>query len=92
MGMTIAEKIIAKKSGLKQVKPGQYVTAKVDVLMSGEYLGEFYKAFKEIGIEKVWDPSKMIALTDHSVPSRNIQDAEADVLKRKFVKEYGLNY
>lgn len=92
MGMTIAEKILAKKSGLKQVKPGEYVTAKIDILMSGEYLGEFYKAFNEIGIEKVWDPERIIALTDHSVPSRNIQDAESDVLKRKFVKQYGLKY
>ena len=36
MGMTIAEKILARKSGLKEVRPGQFVTAKIDLLMTGE--------------------------------------------------------
>ncbi|MGA2463072.1 MAG: hypothetical protein ABSH06_01795 [Thermodesulfobacteriota bacterium] len=31
---------------------------------------EFYRAFKEIGIDKVWGPEKVIAITDLSVPTR----------------------
>ena len=92
MGMTIAEKILAKNSGLSEVRPGQYVTAKVDLLMAGDATARIYRAFKEIGIDKVWDPSKIIALTDHDVPAPNIETAEKDVLKRKFVEEYGLSY
>jgi len=92
MGMTIAEKILAEKSGLAEVRSGQYVTAKIDLLMAGDATARLYRAFKEIGITRVWDPSRIIALTDHNVPAPNISWAEEDVLKRKFVEEYGLNY
>jgi len=92
MGMTIAEKILAKKSGLTEVKPGQYITAKVDKIMAGDYMAEMYDAFKEIGIDKVWDSSRVIALTDHSIPAWGIAAAEADVRKRKFVQEFGLTH
>lgn len=92
MGMTIAEKILAKKSGLTEVRPGQFVTAKIDILMAGDVAAYIYKAFKEIGIEKVWDTSRVIALTDLNTPAPNIEDAEKEVLKRKFVQEFGLAY
>ena len=92
MGMTIAEKILAKNSGLTEVKPGQYVTAKIDRVMAGDAMAELYSAFKEIGIDKVWDTSRVIALTDHRIPAPNIEAAEADVLKRKFVQDFGLTY
>ena len=92
MGMTIAEKILAKKAGLTEVRPGQYVTAKIDILMAGDSTAQLYKAFKDIGIDKVWDPSKVIALTDHRIPAPSMENAELDVLKRKFVQEFGLTY
>lgn len=92
MGMTIAEKILAKNAGLKEVRPGQYVTAKIDIMMGGDSIARIYKAFKEIGVDKVWDPSKIIALTDHEIPAPNIEKAELDVMKRKFVQEFGLTY
>ncbi|MFC1860383.1 3-isopropylmalate dehydratase large subunit [Chloroflexota bacterium] len=90
--MTIAEKILAKKSGLSSVEPGQYVTAKIDLLMAGGRSESIYKAFKEIGIDKVWDPSKVITLTDHYIPAPNIERAEEDVLRRKFAEEFGITY
>ena len=90
MGMTIAEKILAAKSGRDRVEPGQFVTANVDVLMAGDVSAEMYRTFAEIGIAAVWDPEKVIALTDHRVPARNAHDAEIDQLKRRFVKEFGI--
>jgi len=92
MGMTIAEKILARKSGLSEVRPGQYVTAKIDLLMAGDSSARVYKAFKEIGIDQVWDPSRVIALTDHDIPAPTVEAAESDVLKRKFVQEFELEY
>src|SRR3990170_3666230 len=92
MGMTMAEKILAKNSGMTVVRPGQYVTARIDRMMAGESLGEVYEAFKDIGIDRVWDPSRVIALTDHHIPATDIQCAENDVLKRKFVRDFGLTY
>jgi homoaconitase/3-isopropylmalate dehydratase large subunit len=36
MGMTMAEKILGRTSGLGGVEAGQYVTAKVDCMMAHE--------------------------------------------------------
>lgn len=90
MGMTMAEKILAKNSGLTEVKPGQYVTARIDKIMTGGAMGRF---FKEIGIDKVWDPSRVIVFIDpHEIPAKDTEGAEKDVLTRKFVRDFGLTY
>ena len=88
MGMTIAEKILARNAGLPQVRPGQIVTATVDSLMLHDSAVQIYKLFKEIGIDRVWDPSKVVAVNDHKIPARNVEDAELDQVKRAFVKEF----
>ncbi|MBI4331037.1 MAG: 3-isopropylmalate dehydratase large subunit [Chloroflexi bacterium] len=91
MGMTMAEKILARKAGLASVRPGQYVTARIDRFMSGDSsTSEMYTAFKEIGISRVWDPARVIAMTDHHSPARDVEAAERDVLKRKFVREFNI--
>src|SRR4030042_7185599 len=92
MGMTMAEKILASKSGLSEIRPGQYVTAKIDLLMAGDSTAQIYQVLKEIGIDKVWDPSKVISLTDHDIPAPTAEAAERDVLRRKFVQEFGIKY
>lgn len=92
MGMTMAEKILARASGLAEVKAGQYVTAKVDKVMAHDLLANLYNAFKDIGIDKVWDPDRLILVCDHIVPARDIPSAEGNVRLRKFVKEYGITH
>jgi 3-isopropylmalate/(R)-2-methylmalate dehydratase large subunit len=92
MGKTMAEKILARHAGLDEVRPGQYVTARVDLLMAGDFCADMYDAFHDIGITKVWDPTKVIGLVDHEVPAPSIRTAEQDVRRRAFVKEFGLKY
>jgi 3-isopropylmalate/(R)-2-methylmalate dehydratase large subunit len=92
MGMTIAEKILAKKSGLDKVKAGQFVTAKLDALMTCESTSQIYSAFKKIGINRVWDQSKVIAAIDHIIPPPSIEVAGQDILKRKLVQEFGIQH
>ena len=53
------------------------------------------KAIEELkkeGIEKVWDPEKIVVLFDHQVPADSINAAENHILMRKFVKEQGIKY
>jgi 3-isopropylmalate/(R)-2-methylmalate dehydratase large subunit len=90
MGMTMAEKILARASGRKKVKAGQYVTAKVDRLMAGHGAGRLYRGFQEIGIDKVWDPNRIVVMMDHGTPAIDIATAEEDVAKRKFVEAYSI--
>jgi 3-isopropylmalate/(R)-2-methylmalate dehydratase large subunit len=90
MGMTMAEKVLARVSGRKVVKPGEYVTAKVDQVMCHEGFGDVYKVLKDGGIEKVWDPSRIATLIDHWVPATTTAYAETHKSIREGVKKFGI--
>jgi len=90
MGMTLAEKVLAKASSRKEVKPGEYVTAKVDQVMSQEAFAEVYQILKEEGIDRVWDRRKVAIMLDHKAPPPTVPDAEAHKLIREGVKKLGI--
>lgn len=90
MGMTMAEKILARASGKKELRPGEYLTAKVDQVMSHEAFAEVYLLLKEAGVEKVWDQSKIAILLDHYVPAPGVAQAQIHKLVREGVKKFGI--
>jgi len=77
MGMTLAEKILARASGKAEVRPGQYVTATVDLAMTHDAMAAVALILNEAGITKVWDPDRVVCLLDHYTPSPTAQMAEA---------------
>ncbi len=89
-GLTMAEKILAKASGQDGVKPGQIVDASVDVLTVHEMLAMALGPFKEIGVEKVWNPDAIVCTVDHWVPPPNEQIARMHQAIREFCKEQGI--
>ncbi|MEO0226927.1 MAG: 3-isopropylmalate dehydratase large subunit [candidate division WOR-3 bacterium] len=89
---TIAEKILARASGKKKVIPNEIVMAKVDVAMSHENADVVLKSFREIGVEKVWDPEKIVILFDHRIPAESEKTATTHKRIREFVKEQGIKY
>ncbi len=42
MGMTMAEKVLARVSGKRKVRPGEYVTANVDQVMCHDGFGNAF--------------------------------------------------
>lgn len=92
MGMTIAEKILAKKSGKDIVKPGEFIIADVDLAMSHENADMVLKSFKKLGIEKVWDPEKIVIIFDHRIPAETVKTASTQKRLREFVKAQGIKH
>jgi len=90
--MTIAEKILAKASGNDTVKPREIVTAQIDVAMSHENADVVLRAFREIGIEKVWDAERIVLLFDHRIPAESEKTAATHQRIRMFVKEQGIKH
>jgi 3-isopropylmalate/(R)-2-methylmalate dehydratase large subunit len=91
MGMTMAEKVLARASGQDRVQSGEFVTAKVDIAMGHDlsfYMG--YETMLQNGYHKVWDPEKIVVIIDHAVPAPNIRYAEAHRKIREFVKSEGI--
>jgi len=91
MPHTIAEKILAAKSGLSEVEPGQLVTACPDKVMSHDNAGLVIRQFRQIGAAKVFDPSRIIIPLDHRAPAESEKTAAAHKSIREFVAEQGID-
>jgi len=55
MSGTIAEKILARVTGKKEVNAGDFIDANVDLAMSHDNALLVLKIFKEIDRKKVWN-------------------------------------
>ena len=92
MGMTLAEKILARASGCERVSPEQIVIARVDLAMSHENADLVRKSFLEIGVGRVWDPSKIVIIFDHRVPAESEKTATTHQAIREFVAAQGIEH
>ena len=89
--MTLVEKILAKKAGKKAVKPDEIVEVSVDLAMIHDALGAHTIAkFRELGVEKVWNPGRIVVVLDHYVPNKDIDTAKKCLNIKKFVLEQGI--
>lgn len=94
MGMTIGEKILARASGKEVVKPGEIITAKVDLCMSNDGTTHLNIDIfeKQLKAEKVFDPQKIVFIVDHNVPSESAKTAEVHKKMRKFAEKHEINF
>lgn len=75
MAQTLAQKLIARAAGKKQVAVGELVTCQIDLAMFHDSSGprRLKPMLDELGA-KIWDPSKVVLVIDHYVPE---QDTDA---------------
>lgn len=95
MGMTIAEKILARKSGKAHVKPGDIVEPAVDLAMSHEnaalVINQFFEVYQGTGLEpRVWNPENIAIIFDHRVPAESSKTANNQKKIREFVTAQGI--
>ncbi len=85
MAMTLAEKICAHAAGQAQVTSGEIVTARVDLAMIHDSGGprRVKPMLEELGVG-VWDPSKVVLISDHYVPAVDAESAAILDLTRKW--------
>jgi 3-isopropylmalate/(R)-2-methylmalate dehydratase large subunit len=93
MGQTLAEKIIARAAGRDAVRPGEIVTARVDLAMVHDSSGpRRHKPMLERLGAKPWDPSRIVIVTDHYVPAVDAESAAILDLTRQWVREQGIEH
>ncbi|MCX8036390.1 MAG: 3-isopropylmalate dehydratase large subunit [Candidatus Sumerlaeia bacterium] len=90
MGQTLAEKILAQKAGRSAVVPGEIVTVEPDVAMSHDNAAAIAKSFAAMGVQRVWDPARLVIILDHAVPAPTAEHAENHRRIRQFVREQGI--
>lgn len=93
MGMNIAEKILAAKSGKKHVEPGELVIADIDLVLANDITAPLaIKEFKASGATKVFDRKKVALVPDHFTPNKDIKSAEQAKILRDFAHEQKLTH
>ncbi|MBM3166185.1 MAG: 3-isopropylmalate dehydratase large subunit [Chloroflexi bacterium] len=91
--MTLAEKILAAHSGKDRVSPGEFINARVDLVLSNDITAPLaIKEFQRLGVNKVFDSKKVVMVPDHFCPSKDILSAEQAKTMRAFARRYGLTY
>src|SRR6185295_4715923 len=90
MGMTIAEKILANKSGLSTVTPGQIVDAYPDLVMSHTATWRSVSVMEKVGATKLYDPDRIAVVLGHIAPAKSEKNAADHQKCRSFVKKYGI--
>lgn len=91
--MTITEKIFAAHAKVNEVKAGDLITAKVDITLANDITGPVaINEFKKIGVDKVFDNTRVVFVPDHFVPNKDIKSAEQAKMVREFSKEQNLKH
>lgn len=91
MGATVAEKILARKSGRERVTPGEIVWCDVDLAMVHDSSGprRLGPMLERLGAQ-IWDPSKVVIATDHFVPPNDQTEVEIARVTREFARDRGV--
>ncbi|KAA0005146.1 MAG: 3-isopropylmalate dehydratase large subunit [Thermoplasmata archaeon] len=91
MGMTFAEKILAKYSNTKELSPGEIVTVYPDHLLTHDNTAAIIRKIEpELKKYGVYSKSLSVIVLDHVVPAASEKTALNHKLVREFVKEYGI--
>jgi 3-isopropylmalate/(R)-2-methylmalate dehydratase large subunit len=91
--LTLVEKILAAHTGKEKVSPGEFINARVDLILANDITAPIaIREFQRIGVGKVFDPKKVVMVPDHFVPNKDIASAEQAKLMREFCYEHGVIY
>lgn len=88
--MTIAEKILATKSGRTSVAPREIVEAFPDLVMSHTATWRSVSVMQRIGATKLYDPERLAIVLDHISPAKTEKYAADQQVSRNFARQYGV--
>src|SRR6204780_2508974 len=88
--MTMAEKILAAKSGNSSVTPGEIVDAYPDLVMSHTATWRSASVLQRIGATKLYDPDRLAIVLDHVSPAKTEKYAADQQISRNFATKHGI--
>ncbi len=85
MGMTMTQKILAAHAGLDKVEAGQFIEAKLDMVLANDITGPVsIKEFEKMGGKEVFHKDKIALVPDHFTPNKDIMSAQQSKCLREF--------
>jgi 3-isopropylmalate/(R)-2-methylmalate dehydratase large subunit len=96
MGMTIAEKIMARNAGKSQTKAGDYLDCKLDGVLAIQGLMETHlhavAAGMPDGLPRVFDREKVFLMIEHQQPPSNLKIALRGQKLRELAERYQIKH
>ena len=91
MGMTMTQKIFARHCGAESVAAGDLINAKLDLVMGSDVTAPIaIQAMETHGLDRVFDPDKIVLVMDHFAPNKDIQAARNCATCRAFAQKHGI--
>jgi len=77
--------------GSDGVRPGDLVEVNVDVVLANDITAPIsLREFESLGVERVFDPEKVVLVADHFAPNKDIKSAEQCKAMREFARAQGI--
>ena len=94
MGYTITEKILLKHTKEKEIRPGNFINARVDICLGNDITAPFaIEEFEKLGVKNVFDKKKIVLVPDHFAPAKDMKSANQCKVLANFARKYGIkNY
>jgi len=91
--LTLAEKILATHSDKGKAIPGEFINVWVDLVLANDITAPLaIKEFQRLGVNKVFNPDRIVMVPDHFCPNKDILSAEQTKEMREFARKHRLIY
>ena len=92
MSMTMTQKILAAHAGLPEVRAGQLIKAKLDLVLGNDITTPVaINEFEAAGFDRVFDKSRIAMVMDHFAPNKDIKSATQCKQCRTFAKRFDID-
>ena len=93
MGMTMAEKIVARAAGVESVHAGDIATVTLDRLMSNDGTTHLtIDMYNKLKNPHIADVNKLVWIVDHNIPADSPKTAASHKKMRDFAKSNGITF
>ncbi len=90
---TLAEKILLAHCDADDVRAGDVVTVRCDVVMANDVSGPVaFRAMQRMGAQRVFDPARIVMVADHFVPAKDARSAELQARLKRWSEEQGVAF
>ncbi|MBC7254504.1 MAG: 3-isopropylmalate dehydratase large subunit [Chloroflexi bacterium] len=87
----MAQKILAAHAEREWVQPGELIDVRADVVLANDITAPIaITEFEKLGVDRVFDPTRIVLVPDHFAPNKDIKSAEQCRVLRQFARRYGI--
>lgn len=93
MPHTLAEKILLAHCDADDVRPGDVVMARCDLVMANDVSGPVaFRALEKMGATEVFDPAKVVMVADHFMPAKDARSAGLQKRLKDWSDAHGVTF